>query len=327
MDASVAAPSGTQSEPSLAAEAGAAPAGRIQPAAGAEQGLPKQKRGAVARFIRSVISHLVFAAIVTAAVLGYLYQRDILGRLAGELCAEDRLGGYMTKAQRPAALQPGEAGPAAVSSPAPASPAAAPSSVPAAPIEESPAAAAQPPLAPSAAEPAKSEPAPQHAVAGVPSASLAQEPAPSQPSAPAEPAASLPLPPLAPAESAKSRAAAAPAAIATSKPREADMMVSEWQAARQAFAGHKADAADLYRALVAKHPGNAELRGEYGNVLYAMGRTKDAAEQYYEAASLQLKGPQPGLAACLETVIAAIEPARAAKLREQIVQPCPYQAR
>ncbi len=103
-------------------------------------------------------------------------------------------------------------------------------------------------------------------------------------------------------------------------------MVSEWQAARQAFAGHKSDAADLYRALVAKHPDSAELRGEFGNVLYAAGRTKEAAEQYYEAALQQLKGPQPGLAACLETVIAGIEPARAAMLREQIVQPCPYGA-
>ncbi len=278
------------------------------PAAAMEQGRPaKAGRGPVRRFIRSLISHLVFTAIVTSAVVGYLYQREILNRVGDELCTEDRLGGYMTKAARPAALlAPGGEQAAAPTSPASAAPASAP---------------AQPQL------PAKSEPAPQPAPAEHASASAPQ------PTAEADPPAdriSKPAAPVTPAPASADSGAASPvtATVASaSPPGGATTLVSEWQAARQAYSAQKPEAPGTYRELVAKYPNNASLRGEYGNVLYALGRSKEAAEQYYEAALQQLKGPQPELGACMEEVIARLDPALGGMLREKITQPCPYKAK
>jgi outer membrane biosynthesis protein TonB len=293
------------------------------PAPGPAARQPSQGRGPVRRFVRSLISHVVFAGIVTAGVVGLLYQREIFNKLGDELCTEDRLGGFMTKALRPAAL------PAAESAKAlPAASAASPAPAPPVPVT------APPEQPPKAAKPEVQEAAPAQA-----SAQPAANPAPAQREAanPAEEAVATPALPQAPApiqveqpsgapsSSAPpaSRAAAAPAGT----PEAADGMESGWQAARQAAATHRADAADLYRSLVIRYPGVAALRGEFGNVLYGMGRMKEAAEQYYEVAMLQLKGPQPELAACLGDIIERIDPGRAEMLRPQIVRPCPHNAK
>ncbi|MGO9547553.1 MAG: hypothetical protein ACLPPF_22525 [Rhodomicrobium sp.] len=322
----------------------AAPLETPRPAAGAEQAVAKPKRGPVRRFIRSLISHLVFSAIVTAGVVGYLYQYQILNRLGDELCTEPRLGGYMTKALRPVVLQPAAAEKPAAPAPAPA-PAPAlvpvPASAPASPpppsvlpyIGEPPAAStpAQPAIPARQAEPEKSEPAPLPAV----SQTLATTPPAHEAASGAEPAISQALPPAAeplpapapsPAqsESWEARQAAAVPPSPSPAPGGSDTLLTDWQAARQASAAHKPEAVDLYRELVAKHPDVAALRGEFGNVLYAMGRMTEAGEQYYEAALEQLQGPQPELAACLEDVLERVDSARAGLLRAKIVQPCPY---
>ncbi len=302
-----------QPAPEAVAAAPAKPAAAETPGlAAVEQRSANAARGPVRRFIRSVISHLVFAAIVTAVVVGYLYQREILNRVGDELCTEDRLGGYMTKPVRPLATGGEQAA-------APALPAAA------APASAEPAASApaQSQL-PTKSEPAKAGPAPQPAPAqqvSAPHEGAEAEAVADHVSAPAAPVALAP----ASADSGAASPVAAPAASA-SPPGGADAFVSEWQAARQAYAARKPEAGDLYRELVAKHPVSASLRGEYGNVLYAMGNTKEAAEQYYEAALQQLKGTQPELAACMEDVVARLDAGRAEMLREKITQPCPYKA-
>ena len=126
-----------------------------------------------------------------------------------------------------------------------------------------------------------------------------------------------------PAMQAPEKVAAAPGPATEAPPLSA--LMSEWQAARQAYAANKAEAVEAYRKLIAKHPQVVELRGELGNVYYALGQTKEAAEQYYEAALQHLKGPEPGLAACLAEVIKPIDAERAKVLEEKTAgHPCPY---
>jgi len=325
------------SPPHTALQPEAAVAGEAIPAGGqeaprpavppaAEQ--PSRKRGPVRRFIRTAVSHVVFAAIITAGVVGYLYQRDILNRLGDELCTEDRLGGYMTKALKPSELPAANVQRTAppfsevLLAPGPASSAAARLDEPAAeaaPGPQEPPAKAAVPAKPVAAAP---EPAEMpHVPASPPVEAATAASSPQQ--AGALPAAQLSVPPA--------NTAALTSTVATASSGAAkgvpDGMAAEWQAARQAAAAHRTEAEDLYRNLVARYPGIVDLRGEFGNVLYAMGRMKEAAEQYYEAALLQLKGPQPELAGCLKDVIEHIDPARAGMLQPQIIQPCPYKAR
>ncbi|MGO9866730.1 MAG: hypothetical protein ACLPJY_03465 [Rhodomicrobium sp.] len=289
----------------------AAPAEAPGPAAG--QNRPaKPVRGPVRRFIRSVASHLVFAAIVTTAVVGYLYQREILNRVGDTLCTEDRLGGYMTKAARPSALLPsgGEQ-----------------TAAPSVPVAAAPAITLSQPQPPAQSEPAPQPVLEQHASVSAPQPGAEPEPAAENVSTTAAPVTPAPVPP-APVPAGSGAASPVTATVASaSPPVSPDTLVSEWQAARQAYSAHKPEAPDIYRELVAKYPDNASLRGEYGNVLYALGRSKEAAEQYYEAALQQLKGPQPELGACMEEVIARLDPALGGILREKIAQPCPYKAK
>lgn len=157
----------------------AAPAEAPGPAAG--QNRPaKPVRGPVRRFIRSVASHLVFAAIVTTAVVGYLYQREILNRVGDTLCTEDRLGGYMTKAARPSALLPsgGEQ-----------------TAAPSVPVAAAPAITLSQPQPPAQSEPAPQPVLEQHASVSAPQPGAEPEPAAENVSTTAAPVTPAPVPP------------------------------------------------------------------------------------------------------------------------------------
>lgn len=112
--------------------------------------------------------------------------------------------------------------------------------------------------------------------------------------------------------------------LAATPPFSPSVLAGEWQTARRAYLEGKPNAAEVYRGLVAKYPDIADLRGELGNILYAGGQMKEAAEQYYEAALRHLNGPQPELAACLLDVVKKIDPQRGDDLQKRVTRHCPY---
>jgi hypothetical protein len=326
----------------------------------------KPRKGPVRRFIRSLISHLVFAAIVTAAAFGYVYHKEIFGRLGDELCTDDRLGGYMTKAKAPVALEPVKAARQGDGGTAPAPVAAKQAtSAPSTPVVLAPSIPAVPAAAPAPAEAqavAKAEPG----TTSAPKPESGPAKVITEPSAGAQPSAAAPV---APTPSVRETSAATPvaardarsaqahseqvqaspsAAAANDATRQAALspapdtaaattsatadttkdatagLMAEWQSARQKYSANKDEAVEAYRSLIARHPMIAELRGELGNVYYGLGRMKEAAEQYYEAALRHLQGPDPGVASCLADVIQRIDPARAEALKDKTTKPCPY---
>lgn len=326
-----------------------------------EQVYVKPKKGPVRRFVRSLISHLVFALIMVAAAFGWVYHEQIFNRLGDELCTADRLGGYMTKAKAPQSSAPPVKLERATAAPEPAAraasepPASSPASVPAATAAQPPAPASPPatPAAPAPADtataaapsPPSPSPAPVAAATPAPAPILAEAktaearpadaamPRPAEPSKPAMTSSAAAEPPPAPTvtatregpvETAPAAQAASPAPAPAPEAPSLQMLMSEWQAARQAYAADKAKSVEAYRRLVARHPQVVALRGELGNVYYALGQMKEAVEQYYEAALLHLKGPEPGLAACLVEVIRPFDAERAKSLEEKAAgHPCP----
>jgi hypothetical protein len=271
----------------------------------------KPKRGPVRRFFRSVFSHLAFAALVVAGVVGYLNHRQILGRIGDELCSADRLGGYMTKAQVPPAIAERNEQKASAT-------------------EETETDSV--PSVKSAAETeveteAKQRPSQKELHASVSEPTTTPTPTAEPPAAGAASTSSEPDE-EAPTLQQKKESAAASPAMPEAKPQpgaqqEATLM-DDWQAARAAYSARKPEAADAYAKLVEKYPDVVALHGEYGNVLFGIGRTKDAVDQYYAAALLHLRGPQPGMATCLADVIQRIDPVRAEELKTMTTQPCPY---
>lgn len=359
-------PTGHPSAPQPVPEIVAAPAAYQPPAEQPIMSEPvyaKPRKGPVRRFIRSLISHLVFAAIVTAAAFGYVYHKEIFGRLGDELCTDDRLGGYMTKAKAPVALEPVKAARSGDGSIAPAT-VVAKGATPSTPVVLAPSIPAVPAAAPAPAEtqavakvePAtlapKAEPGPakvitEPTVAAQPTAAAPVAPTPSVRETPAAtPVAAsdarsaqahsdpIPASPSASAANDAPRQAAlspAPETAAATTAATADAtkdatagLMAEWQSARQKYSANKDEAVEAYRSLIARHPMIAELHGELGNVYYGLGRMKEAAEQYYEAALRHLQGPDPGVASCLADVIQRIDPARAEALKDKTTKPCPY---
>lgn len=104
---------------------------------------------------------------------------------------------------------------------------------------------------------------------------------------------------------------------------DASTLSRRWQAAREAFNAGDQKAVGLYRALVAEFPDIPDLAGELGNVHYRLGDRQAAAEQYYEAGLRQLRGNEPGLAACTAQMLASLDPALSRKLAAMATQPCP----
>lgn len=56
----------------------------------------RKQRGPIARFFRSVFSHLLFAGVVVAGVLGYIYHGPILRDVGDTVCGQQALGPWMT---------------------------------------------------------------------------------------------------------------------------------------------------------------------------------------------------------------------------------------
>lgn len=61
-----------------------------------EEASRHNQRGPVARFFRSLFSHLLFAGVTVAGVLGYLYHAPILRDVGDTVCADKVLGQWMS---------------------------------------------------------------------------------------------------------------------------------------------------------------------------------------------------------------------------------------
>lgn len=90
--------------------------------------------------------------------------------------------------------------------------------------------------------------------------------------------------------------------------------------ARQAFAaGNMNEAIDSYRAYIARHPQDIGARGELGNVFFSVGAGNEAAQTYFEAASLALEQNQTQVAEQLLPVIGEIDPMLAQTLEDKLL--------
>lgn len=323
--------------PAAAAAAAAPLTPPVVPPPQAQVRAEPRRPGKFRRFVRSVFSHLIFAALVTAAVFGYVYQDVILGRVATTVCGNDALGPYAAGGSKSVTTTPIAKAPATVAAaPAPvvAPPVVAPPAV--APPVVAPKVTATPDAAPSPA-PVAASPAPAPAPATKSDAAPPQpSPAASAQSADAKPAtasqpaskAAEPPKPAAPVASAPAADTAAPAskpspAASTAPAAAPDKLAAAWRAAREAFNAGKPDAIDAYKSLMRSYPDVPDLAGELGNIYYSAGKWREAGETYYEAAQRYLKSPQPGYAACLLDVLRNLRSPEAERLAPQITRPCP----
>lgn len=176
---------------------------------------------------------------------------------------------------------------------APAKHPAAPAVEPSAPEQseaaaESPQTGAHAPPAAPPAQPAAPPPAERttpEEEAGAPTGTTGKPGAP--PGAAPQPAATAPSPtPSGPPEgSATAEAQTAPTPAADEYgPLDAAQRRALAQARRAFWDQDNATALSRYRSLIAARPDDPDLHGEYGNVLFAEGKTKAALEQYEKAA-------------------------------------------
>ena len=296
----------------------------------------KPRKGPIRRFFRSLFSHLVFAGLAVAAVVGYLNHRAVLGRIGDELCSRDRLGGYMTNAQPPVVAATAANRGSSSSTGTPAQPSAASASDKASgeqlDTSSETALAASERLAvvtksskgQETCDSVAATTEVSHAAGSPHDTASKTDIAASKSADVAHNAGDLKLG----QESAAAVVAVAPETptvpSSSGSPQQESALMGAWQAARKAASARSPDAVDAYRKLVEQNPNVVALRGEFGNVLFGLGRTKEAADQFYEAALLHLKGPQPGVAICLAEVIATIDPERATDLKTKTTQQCPY---
>lgn len=106
--------------------------------------------------------------------------------------------------------------------------------------------------------------------------------------------------------------------------------------ARAAFAsGDVNGAIEAYRQVIAKNPEDIAARGELGNVFYTVGMTGEAAQAYFDAASMAVDKNQPEIAEALLPAIIEGNPTLAtqlndklfeAQMRANMAQPTPMQA-
>lgn len=93
-------------------------------------------------------------------------------------------------------------------------------------------------------------------------------------------------------EPAPAPAATSTSAVAEASPQPAEAPVGQELLvnAREAFARHDVlSSINAYRGYIDRNPDAVEARGELGNVYFANGRLRDAAQAYFEAAMLKLK--------------------------------------
>jgi tetratricopeptide (TPR) repeat protein len=91
--------------------------------------------------------------------------------------------------------------------------------------------------------------------------------------------------------------------------------------ARASFAsGDVKSAIEGYRQIIAKSPDDVAARGELGNVLYAVGNIAEAAQAYFDAASLAVDKNQPEIAESLLPAIIEGNPMLATQLNDKLFE-------
>jgi len=309
----------------------------------------QHQRGPIARFFRSLFSHLMFAGVTVAVVLGYLYHAPILRDVGDTVCTDKVLGQWMsappgtvlagrTNSPARAEAQAGIPKPAA-SAPTPTAPT--PSATTSAdqagqaettaerePVATAPAAPAGPASKSAATNiPAALQTTGKKQIAAAPQDVSTRLPPAATSSTEAEPRqrASAPLPQsetsTSPPQGGEAGTASAPEAMAPSSSRA--QLLKEWAAAREAFAKGKPEAVSAYLNLAKRFPDVPELTGELGNIYFQQGNMEAAASQYYETAQRLMRLGQPGPAACLVNVLRNLDADKAKALDAQTSVPCP----
>ncbi len=366
-DAGVAAPDATRTEQGFSEEA-VSQTPRPMPAPMTMSDEPttrnQHQRGPIARFLRSLFSHLLFAGVTVAGVLGYLYHAPMLRDLGDTVCADKVLGQWMSTPPGTTLAGHAPASPAPAQTNAPdrsnstaAAPTAAKETIV---VKSQPAAASL-----SSAEPSASlVPAPGHttetsasthtarpdgiesshatsiaarqarpianatppAAQAPPASAPAIKSAARAPAPPAPPSASVAPQPTAATPAVPQQFDTAPAAPQAAAPSDPrGQMLKEWAAAREAFAKGRPEAESAYVNLVQRYPDVPELTGELGNIYFQQGKMGDAANQYYETAQRLIRLGQPGPAACLIEVMRHLDADKAKALEAQTSVPCPVQ--
>ncbi|MFN3867740.1 MAG: tetratricopeptide repeat protein [Hyphomicrobiaceae bacterium] len=317
------------------------PQTHVPPAAAAKQHPGKPKRGPVSRFIRSVFSHLLFAGVAVAGVLGYIYHAPILRDVGNTVCADNALGRWMDKT--PVLADKAPAAPAAAATATTAAAATAPNAAAAPALAATPATPAAPASAPPApalapaptaavpvvaatsegaattkpetttagATPATSSPPPKPAdatPANAPSTSSRSEPAKS-------PTTTAALEPPTRAVGDSAATVATPPVVSTTPPAgSAEALRRGLADAREAYAAGKPEAVAAYGELARRFPDNPDLTGELGNILFQQGKKEEAGEQFYETGLRLIRARQEARAACLVDVLRQLAPVRAREL-------------
>lgn len=134
--------------------------------------------------------------------------------------------------------------------------------------------------------------------------------------APQSPAATAPA-----AQSADASQAPAPAAPQASTPPapDANSAADLLNRARQAYARKDINAAiDAYRAYLAQNPDAIGARGELGDVYFAAGRKRDAAQLYFQCATKSLDAGNIAGAKALVGAVREGDPAMADDLERRV---------
>ena len=101
--------------------------------------------------------------------------------------------------------------------------------------------------------------------------------------------------------------------------RRGNVVAHEFSSARRAaWEGRLADAVDHYRAAARILPGNYEVWGEMGNVLWQMGRWPEAAYALEGAATLLVQAGELQTASGLVPAVGSLNPDAARRIQERV---------
>ena len=110
-------------------------------------------------------------------------------------------------------------------------------------------------------------------------------------------------------QSAAPASAANPAPAATTN---SGTLVARWIQAREAYSqGNATEAANLYEALAADFPENADLHGEVGNLYYNLGQFSQAATHYLRVGEIAVDRGDPAMASMMYGLLQRISPSNA----------------
>ena len=99
----------------------------------------------------------------------------------------------------------------------------------------------------------------------------------------------------------------------------ANDLVPRWTKAREVYnQGNIAEASQLYEALTASFPNNADLHGEAGNLYYNIGRFDQASTHYFAVGQISVRTGNSAMATAMHGVLMRIAPNKAAELQAMI---------